>query len=157
MNLEQLVHNLELVHGGGEPFFNALDASLCCADINARVYNMIPDPARKIFLLTGHFGRQFRAWMRDNSKPHVGWVLFPGGMRDGRCRTPEYNVSEWDFGSRYVFVDDSYFSGNTRWAVLNWVGGHSLVPAYVAYDGSLVQEQFVTSLYRYHREGDAWR
>lgn len=78
--------------------------------------------------------------------------LVPGGLRHDPSKinlAPFANKIE---GKRFIFIDDSYFSGKTVAVVkeeIERLGGF-FTGTLVAYDGSKVKEKNVWSLYRYY-------
>jgi hypothetical protein len=140
---------------GGEPFFDALDDIICNdSNILERVYNLIKDPHRYTFVLTGTFGEKFVQLLNQTSKPYNGYLLFPGGMRSGVQQPIKYHLlKDPNLWVRKVcFVDDSFYSGTTRTTCLQRLSVPKDIDTFVAYDGSLAKEPFVKSLFRYHKE-----
>lgn len=78
--------------------------------------------------------------------------LVPGGLRHDPSKinlAPFANKIE---GQKFIFIDDSYFSGKTAMVVkeeIERLGGY-FVGSLVAYDGSKYKENNVWSLYRYY-------
>ena len=152
MILDQLVAVLEEEHTGGPEFFDALDTALLDPEICAAVYNQIKDPHRYSFILTGAFGRFFLKWLNKNSKPYAGYMLFTGGLRDGKVRSYEYYYfsipDTWML--KACFVDDSIYSGITRATAIRQLAVPKILETYVAYDGMQEHQAWCHSLYRYH-------
>lgn len=154
MNIEEIVKGYEQKYGGGKEFFDAMDAALCCEDIYTRLYDMVKDPFRFTFILTGTFGMQFYRWMCRNDKRRAGVILFPGGMRDGVAKSPTLiqlsNPDHWT--DRACFLDDSYFGGGTRSGCIQILAVSNQLESIVAYDGSHKRPRWLRSLYRYHQD-----
>lgn len=153
MDIQELAKGYEQKYGGGEAFFTAMDEALCCNDVFEQLYRMVEAPGRLTFILTGKFGREFQQFL--TTRPHAGYMVFPGGMRDGVCKAPDmYRVPDlgYDWTERCVFVDDSFFSGATRATCLQMLYVKKDLKTIVAYDGSHVRQPWVRSLYRYHPE-----
>ena len=154
--LDAIVAVLEEQHTGGEDFFNALDDALLEPGICKGIYDMIRDPHRYSYILTGSFGQYFLKWMNANSKPYAGYLLYPGGLRDGlvRAHTNHYFTKPDLWMMKTCFVDDSIYSGTTRSTAIHQLMVSKEIETYVAYDGMLEAESWCRSLYRYH-VGDA--
>lgn len=78
--------------------------------------------------------------------------LVPGGLRHDPSKINLAPFKKQIEGKKFVFVDDSYFSGRTVLVVREEVErlGGIFMGTYVAYDGSKVKEADVHSLYRYY-------
>lgn len=78
--------------------------------------------------------------------------LVPGGLRHDPSKINlepfKYNIE----GNKFLFIDDSYFSGKTAMVVKEEIErlGGTFVGTLVAYDGAKVEEKNVWSLYRYY-------
>lgn len=78
--------------------------------------------------------------------------LVPGGLRHDPTKInlePFFNRVK---GKKFLFIDDSYFSGKTAMVIKEEVErlGGIFVGTLVAYDGSKIKEENVWSLYRYY-------
>ena len=78
--------------------------------------------------------------------------LVPGGLRHNPSKI---NLAPFAYkikGKRFIFLDDSYFSGKTVAVVKEEIErlGGIFVGTLVAYDGSKTKEENVWSLYRYY-------
>lgn len=78
--------------------------------------------------------------------------LVPGGLRHDPTKINLEPFVDDIKGRRFVFVDDSYFSGKTAMVVKEEVErlGGIFVGSVVAYDGSKAKDENVWSLYRYY-------
>lgn len=78
--------------------------------------------------------------------------LVPGGLRHDPTKINLEPFADDIKGRRFVFVDDSYFSGKTAMVVKEEVErlGGIFVGSVVAYDGSKAKDENVWSLYRYY-------
>ena len=82
--------------------------------------------------------------------------LVPGGLRHDPSKINLAPFKELIHGKKFVFVDDSYFSGRTVLVVREEIErlGGIFLGTYVAYDGSRKEECDVHSLYRYYDHHD---
>ncbi len=82
--------------------------------------------------------------------------LVPGGLRRDPSKINLAPFKELIQGKKFVFVDDSYFSGRTVLVVREEIErlGGIFLGTYVAYDGSRNKECDVHSLYRYYDHHD---
>ena len=78
--------------------------------------------------------------------------LVPGGLRHDPSKINLAPFADKIKGRRFMFIDDSYFSGKTAMVVKEEIEklGGIFVGTLVAYDGSKVKEENVWSLYRYY-------
>lgn len=78
--------------------------------------------------------------------------LVPGGLRHDPSKINLEPFKDTIKGHRFMFIDDSYFSGKTAMVVKEEIEkyGGIFVGTLVAYDGSKVKEDNVWSLYRYY-------
>lgn len=150
--IDAIVAALEEKHTGGAQFFDALDAALQTPEIYNALYELPKDPHRYTFVLTGKFGQEFLMWMNRCSKPYSGYILYPGGLRDGKARPFQFHYfkdpNRWMV--KACFVDDSFYSGSTRHSCIQQLAVPKTIETYVAYDGSPVHNVWCHSLYRYH-------
>lgn len=82
---------------------------------------------------------------------HVNFLV-PGGLRHDPSKINLAPFKELIQGKKFVFVDDSFFSGRTVLVVREEIErlGGIFLGTYVAYDGSMNKECDVHSLYRYY-------
>lgn len=78
--------------------------------------------------------------------------LVPGGLRHDPSKINLAPFADKIKGKRFIFIDDSYFSGKTAVVVKEEIErlGGIFTGTLVAYDGSKVKEENVWSLYRYY-------
>lgn len=148
-------------HGGGKAFFDALDAmvrgdseileqftSFLKSRVNPNTYSLI---------LSGRFGRALMNNAGRELYEHFNEiVLLNGNLRSGE--KPEGYINSFkDY--KYIFADDSFYSGATRNAANTYIkstcslGGFAepgIKQTVVIYDGSKERDNFVFSLFRYH-------
>lgn len=78
--------------------------------------------------------------------------LVPGGLRHDPSKINLAPFADKIKGKRFIFIDDSYFSGKTVAVVKEEIErlGGIFTGTLVAYDGSKTKEENVWSLYRYY-------
>ena len=78
--------------------------------------------------------------------------LVPGGLRHDPSKINLTPFADKIKGRRFMFIDDSYFSGKTAMVVKEEIErlGGIFVGTLVVYDGSKTKEENVWSLYRYY-------
>lgn len=137
---------------GGQIFFSELDRAV---KFDADILWMLDEMAKENFGDCKTIASGEIALAMHNLGVWVDFIV-PGGLRfePGKINLlPFKNQIE---GQNFVFLDDSYFSGKTAMVVKEEIekcGGHFLGSA-VAYDGSKVKEDNVSSLYRYYDHYD---
>lgn len=139
--MEMLVEDMVRAHGGGTRFFDSLDAKLrsnaITSALTVMAYAMF-GPSK--IVVTGQFGIEY-------AKKFYPALVLPS-LRYGFGSIPE--VAPLD-GERFVFIDDSFYSGRTYDAARMIVdrGGGKIIGAVVAYDGAKYPWKSVYSLYRW--------
>jgi hypothetical protein len=151
--LDEIIKKMLEEHKGGKAFFDHLDAEVQRESIMKELLDII---GRRFthckVICSGKFGiflnnlaGYMKPWFAGNM------LLVPGGLRCGGTVDLEY-VKDLINGWKFVFIDDSFYSGKTRdiiKAEIERLGGN-LVTTYVIYDGSKVKDYTVNSLYRYY-------
>jgi len=158
VTLDQLVRQMLLEHTGGEEFFTNLDAQLSkhprfMEQLFERYYEYDPVVSASRYIVTGKFGLMFSNWLHSKQITNQVFLL-QGGLRYNPNITDLSPFYESIVGNKFVFFDDSLYSGGTRDCVathLKTLGGE-LEHSFVIYDGSLKFDPKVTSLYRYYDE-----
>jgi len=155
VEIKRVVDSIMRVTPGGEAFFDALDEYIrTCA--TKHVFNELLLPcADKLLVMSGKFGRGL-AERIDRGEYDFKYILFNGGIRSGA--EPEIARSTELHGlHNAVFVDDTIYGGRTYTVIKGHlskmdieVGG-----ARVVYDGSPVQRNFVTSVFRFYDHYEA--
>lgn len=149
--LDLLVKDMLEQHIGGEVFFDHLDEAIrnnkCIIDA---LIDKIPNIKKQNIIVSGKFGLFFRDYLHllDIKPKELIWV--EGGLRKGN--KPK-NLDFYDIiDQKVIFIDDSFYSGRTRNVINNeLLKCYSCISeTYVVYDGSLVKEEDVYSLFRYH-------
>lgn len=144
---------------GGVPFFDKLDESIR----NEEFYRNVLIPFAhtyfpKLFethhiIVSGGFGR----W-RVNSSCFAtsvcsNFLIVNGGMRDGLAPIDNLDyLADRIKNKRFVFLDDSFYSGTTRDFIKNEIErlGGFFDGTIVAYDGAPVKQDGVFGVYRYY-------
>lgn len=131
---------------------DAREEALCVDDVFADMYAILKDPFRYTFILTGKFGREFLMWMNRSSKPYAGYIVYPGGMSDGKARQYEFiNIKtdkNYDWTQKAVFVDASITQGKTRDACLMQLQVPKTLLSLFAYTAPGFDEPWAKSLQR---------
>ena len=105
-------------------------------------------------IVSGKFGTFFSNWYTVNTNWADQMIInVNGGLRTGFSIDNLDYLSEYIRNNKFVFLDDSYYSGKTQRAVKNEIErlGGKLVNTFVIYDGSVNKSDDVKSLYRYYQ------
>jgi len=146
--LNTIVHGCLQKYVGGEAFFDKLDLSIR----NTRIVNLLLQQGVVNYqnvVVSGRFGAFFVA----NYQPlFSNIILTEGGLR--------HTVENFSLdcyrgliaGRNFIFVDDSFYSGNTREHLRKEIErlGGELTQSFVIYDGSKSHDDSVFSLFRYY-------
>lgn len=132
---------------GGQIFFTELDKAV---KFNQEILEELINQTEKfencLTIASGEIGLSMH-----NLGVKVDFLV-PGGLRHDPSKINLAPFENKIKGQRFVFVDDSYFSGKTAMVVKEEIekfGGY-FVGSLVAYDGSKYKEENVWSLYRYY-------
>jgi hypothetical protein len=168
--LNTIVKEMIVRHIGGRDFFNALDSAVRNQMFAERLYQLaIRDDAERYLnednydthftIASGKFGLILHNWLRgryfnecDYDDEPARVLLVPGGLRHGNEEIDLAPFATQIRDEKFIFLDDSMFSGTTRNAIAEAIAcyGGELAHSYVVYDGSKKKDSKVTSLYRYY-------
>ena len=145
-------------YGGGESYFTEIDAMIKSNPVLMSEYIQYITEKENIYnvILSGEIGlKYFAMQLKEQIPGDISLFLLPGGLRLNPSKLFEVgnNVLKVQTGSstKYIFLDDSYYSGKTLNAVSTFVkkGRGVIEKSYVFYYGSPVKTN-VQSLYRYY-------
>lgn len=153
--LRYIVSDIKSKYKGGKPFFDALDDRI--KDINNRdmIYDLVKGCENEWIATSGEFGDVLYHMYKQGKFKCKGVLVF-----NGKMLTQGFGVSFWypkDFdisNKEYVYVDDSYFSGNTVNKIKEFLidENSTIKNVLVIYDGSLNKNNSVKSFFRYYDE-----
>lgn len=156
--INALVGKILAEHEGGEKFFDNLDESVRTnADILESIievaFDIIAEQSIDTLIVSGNFGRVFSTYYANNYREMYALpiVSVQGGLRKGN-EVEEFDCLIENASGRYLFIDDSFYSGATRNKIKDKIEsyGGELVNTLVFYDGSIARDESVVSFYRYH-------
>jgi hypothetical protein len=139
-------------HEGGEVFFDNLDEMIRNDEM---LINMMISEVLKVsfdfIVVSGSFGKVFhKHCCKHTTKKFVEKIVcVPGGLRNG---TPVGILPSWIKGKTGIFIDDSFYLGRTRNAIIDTVKtlNAQINNTFVFYDGSKEKDNSVHSFYRYY-------
>ena len=153
--LDKIVKEMLEKHIGGEIFFDHLDKAIQTTPIIEQLYNMVEKYNYDVnIIVSGKFGTFFGNWYTVNTNWADQMIInVNGGLRTGFSIDNLDYLSEYIRNNKFVFLDDSYYSGKTQRAVRNEIErlGGKLINTFVIYDGSVNKSDDVKSLYRYYK------
>lgn len=135
---------------GGQIFFTELDKAV---KFDKEILDELFEYANKVFALdcictiaSGEIGLAMHNLGVDID------YLVPGGLRHDPSKINLEPFKEKIQGKKFLFIDDSYFSGKTAMVIKEEIErlGGIFIGTLVAYDGAKVEEKNVWSLYRYY-------
>lgn len=152
--LDKIVKEMLEQHVGGETFFDHLDQAIQTEPIIEQLYNMVDKYNYDVnIIVSGKFGNFFNNWYTVNTN-YVNQmvIIVNGGLRTGLSIDNLDYLEEYIKNNKFVFLDDSYYSGKTQRAVKNEIErlGGKLINTFVIYDGIINNNNDVKSLYRYY-------
>lgn len=137
---------------GGQIFFTELDKAVkfdakILSDLTNKVIELHPYSRT---IASGEIGLAMH-----NLGVHVDFLV-PGGLRHDPSKINLAPFTGQIKGQKFVFIDDSYFSGRTALVVKEEIErlGGIFVGSVVAYDGAKEKDPTVNSLYRYYDHFD---
>lgn len=145
-------------YGGGESYFTEIDAMIKSNPVLMSEYIQYITEKENIYnvIFSGEIGLKYFAMQLKQQIPSdINLFLLPGGLRLNPLKLCEVDnnilESRTVLSSKFIFLDDSYYSGKTLNDVSEFVkkGGGVIEKSYVFYDGSPVKTN-VQSLYRYY-------
>ena len=153
--IDNTVKELLIKYRGGRQFFDALDDYIKDITNQDMMLSLVRGCHNEWICSSGEFGdKLYQLWKQDKFKCK-GLVIFNGKMHS---LSVDSNVNYWyppDFNfenKKFLYVDDSYFSGNTVRKINNFLSekGSSIRSVSVIYDGSKHKSDFVKSFFRYY-------
>ena len=141
--------------GGGKPFFDKLDAEVRDVPFSHALFAKARSDhscSATGFIVSGKFGAYFANWMRMTGSYNLV-INVNGGLRDGEPIIDLTPFKQLILHRKFVFLDDSYFSGRTRDTIDKELQKFDakIIDTYVVYDGSPGERHVgVCSLYRYY-------
>lgn len=140
-------------HEGGESYFDELDAMVKSnAELMASYIDFIIQKENiHNIIVSGEIGRIIRELQLNGLiNQYFNLVTVNGGLRKWWRCVEDIDTSDI-ICRKFIFLDDSFYSGKTatkvKHAVLN--NGGEIIKTYVFYDGSPIRHD-VVSLYRYY-------
>lgn len=149
LDIFNIVKECILEHNGGEKFFDALDERIRDEKTLLRgiMSNVIFSKLKFDYIIvSGKFGKEFKTFCEY---PNYKVFLINGSLRkDGKVFT-KFNEN---MKGKYIFIDDSFYSGTTRNKVMEFLENNhcQLISTFVFYDGSKSKLENVNSFYRYY-------
>lgn len=164
ININEIVKDMLEQHIGGEVFFDNLDKNMRDIDIANMFYDKIAFSSFEFdrIVLSGKFGIFFYNYIAQYNQEFLvkySPLLIRGGLRHDTMNGELEYLSHSIYGKKFLFIDDSFYSGHTRDAINEEIKRccGEIVGTYVIYDGSKEKDKTVKSLYRYYDnyKGDA--
>lgn len=150
--LNAIVKECLLQHEGGEKFFDELDYRIresitLLRGIMSKV--IFSEESFDYIIVSGKFGYVFKEFA-EREYPLFNVISINGSLRKGTVNE-EFKGKDYE-GKRFVFIDDSFYSGTTMNKVKEYIEScHGIfVSTFVFYDGSKEKREDVHSIYRYY-------
>ena len=150
IELYNIVDEFLVKYTGGTAFYDALDEEIRINDawLHAMIQKVLMNEDFDAFVVSGKFGRRFNDFYFHNYEPTKEVLLANGALRKGN----DIGIEPHDLkGKRYIFLDDSFWSGKTRNCIQEFLEANNgiLLKSYVFYDGNK-ESKNVESFYRYY-------
>lgn len=151
--LNSIVKDLLSKHGGGRPFFNALDDSIKDITNQDMILSLVKGNSNEWVATSGEFGdKLYNLWMEKKFRCK-GIVVFNGKMLTNKIGVTSFYPQKFDIENKeFVYIDDSYFSGSTSRKIDDFLkeNNSKVKGISVIYDGSKSKLKNVKSFFRYY-------
>lgn len=142
---------------GGESYFNKLDQYIKndIELVTSYIDYIVEQTKCKNIIMSGELAEKVINYKQKHKVAFANGVSLykvQGGLRHGAEISYPEEFSFIFANKEFIFLDDSYYSGNTYSAVKNFIKKVSgnVLAAYVFYDGSIEKHGDIHSLYRYY-------
>lgn len=152
--LEDLVAELIQKHIGGVKFFEALDMNIKDTMNKDIVLELVKSFSDEYIISSGEFGEVLYDLHKNNQFKCIDIVYFNGKIATEGKEVSSYYPKSFDLkNKKFVFVDDSYFSGITTKKIDEYLKKHNskIKQVAVVYNGNKNKSSFVKSFYRYYK------
>jgi len=151
--LKNIISNLLIKHEGGRKFFDALDDSIKSIVNEDITIALLKGNSNEWIASSGEFGDRIYDLWKNKKIKCKGVVVFNGKMATHEIGVHEWYPDNFDISNKqFVYVDDSYFSGNTVKKINDFLlkMNSSIKVVSVIYDGSKIKSKMVKSFFRYY-------
>lgn len=153
--INYLVNKLLSIYKGGKEFFDALDDQIKSITNENLIINLLKGNSNEYVCSSGEFGdRVYKLW-KDGKIKCKGLVIFNGKLLTHNKDVQSYYPSDFNLkDKKFVYVDDSYFSGITVKKIEDYLNkfGSIIKSVNVIYDGSKNKNKKIKSYFRYYDE-----
>ena len=151
--ISNIVKDLLSKYKGGRRFFDALDDSIKSIYNEDMIISLLKGNSNEWIASSGEFGdKVYKLWKEDKIKC-LGMVVFNGKMNHLKIGINSWYPNDFDISNKkFIYVDDSYFSGNTAKKINNFLSERNskIKSIFVIYDGSKNRSKMVKSFFRYY-------
>ena len=151
--INSIVKEVEKEFKGGRMFFTVLDEAIKDVSNEDMIIQLLKGKEKEWVASSGGFGRRVLQLYEEGKIKCRGVVVFNGKMTTYDMGVykyfPEFNLSN----KKFVYVDDSYFSGKTAEKINNYLSLRKsrISTIEVIYDGSKDRKNNVKSFFRYYK------
>jgi len=152
--LDELVKRLEKKHGGGRQFFDALDDNIKSITNEDMTLALVKGTKNEWVASSGEFGDKLYKLWKEGKFECKGLVIFNGKMLTNKTGVNSWYPEDFDLDDKkFIYIDDSYFSGSTVSKIDNFLKtkDSKVKRVFVIYDGSKVKKKGVNSFFRYYQ------
>lgn len=155
--LDLLVKELREKYHGGRTFFNALDSAIKSEFNEDLILQLVKGNPNEYIVSSGEFGRKVYKMWKEGKFNCKGMLIFNGKMSTLSIGVTNYFPSKFDLNNKdFIYIDDSYFSGQTVQNISEFLSSFNSRIKYVSviYDGSKIKKKNVRSFFRYYDNFD---
>lgn len=150
--LDELVDKLKEKFGGGIQFFEALDDKIKSIANEDMLIDLTKGSKTEWIATSGGFGDSIYKLYEEGKIECRGVIVFNGKMLTNNLGVESWYPANIEIDNKkFVYVDDSYFSGGTVKKINNFLKSkNSLIKrVFVIYDGSRKKKKLIKSYFRY--------
>ncbi len=151
--IDSIVDELLKKYGGGRQFFDALDDAIKDVTSVDMIIALLRGNSNEYIVSTGEFGDILHTLYLKGKIDCKGVVVFNGKINTLNLGANRFYPESFDISDKkFVFVDDSLFSGKTYQRIEEFLKKHnsSIKSINVIYDGSKEKNDKVKSFFRYY-------
>jgi hypothetical protein len=151
--LNKAVSELLNKYEGGRPFFHALDGFIKDMTNEDIILALLQGTSNEYICASGEFGDKIYKLWKDGKFKCKGVLVFNGKMRTSQIGIKSYYPSNFLIkDKKFVYVDDSYFTGSTANKINRYLieNGSKIKSVSVVYDGCKKKRRGVNSFFRYY-------
>lgn len=152
--IDLIVDEMLKKYGGGRQFFDALDDAIKDITSIDMIIALVKGNSNEYIVSTGEFGDILHRLYLKGKIDCKGVVVFNGKINTLDLGATHFYPEGFDISDKkFIFVDDSLFSGKTYKRIEEFLNKHNsqIREINVIYDGSREKSEKIKSFFRYYK------